>query len=384
MSRRAVIVGVATSDYPHLPDMSEGAVHAQAAERALADAGLTFDDVDGYASAGYHPLYSVAMSEYLGLRPMWLDETNIGGASFEVHLEHAARAIEAGDCEVVLITYGSIQLSSMGRQIGGGGGGGGGVMAPQTWDGLWGNSLVGSYALAARRHMAQYGTTSDQLAEVAVTMRRHAGFNPLAQYRDPLTVEDVLASKLVADPLHKFDCCVVSDGGGACVVTTEERARDLPSTPVHVLGAAHTITHALNVSQSDDLTVSAAARSGPKALQRAGVALNDVDTLQLYDSFTITVVLTLEGLGFCDPGEGGPFVQGGRLAFDGPLPTNTDGGGLSACHPGMRGMFLLVEAVRQLRGEAGATQVPGAEVALVHGTGGYLSTGATVILGTHR
>ncbi len=378
-----MIVGVATTDYPHLPDMSEGAVHAQAAERALADAGLTFDDVDGYASAGYFPLYSVAMCEYLGIRPGWLDETNIGGASFEVHLEHAARAIEAGDCEVVLITYGSIQLSAMGRQIGGGGGGGG-VMAPQTWDGLWGNSLVGSYALAATRHMAQYGTTSEQLAQVAVTMRRHAGFNPMAQYRDPLTIDDVLGSKLVADPLHKYDCCVVSDGGGACVVTTEERARDLPGRPVHVLGAAHTLSHALNVSQSDDLTVSAAARSGPTALARAGVTLADVDVVQLYDSFTITVVLTLEGLGFCAPGEGGPFVEGDRLAFDGPLPTNTDGGGLSACHPGMRGMFLLVEAVRQLRGQAGATQVPDAEVALVHGTGGYLSTGATVILGTHR
>ncbi len=382
MSRRPVIAGAATSDYPYLPDMSEGAVHAQAAERALADAGLTFDDVDGYASAGYFPLYSVAMSEYLGIRPMWLDETNIGGASFEVHLEHAARAIEAGDCDVVLISYGSIQLSSMGRQIGGGGGGS--VVAPQTWDTLWGNSLVGGYALAAQRHMHQYGTTSEQLAEVAVTMRRHAGFNPLAQYRDPLTVDDVLGSKLVADPLHKFDCCVVSDGGGAIVVTTEERARDLPSTPVHVLGAAHTLTHALNVSQSADLTVSAAARCGPKALERAGVSLDDVDTLQLYDSFTITVLLTLEGLGFCAPGEGGPFVEGGRLAFDGPLPTNTDGGGLSACHPGMRGMFLLVEAVRQLRGQAGATQVADAEVALVHGTGGYLSTGATVVLGTHR
>jgi acetyl-CoA acetyltransferase len=382
VSRRAVIVGVATSDYPYLPEMSEGAVHAQAAERALADAGLGFDDVDGYASAGYFPLYSVAMSEYLGIRPGWLDETNIGGASFEVHLEHAARAIEAGDCEVVLISYGSIQLSSMGRQIGGGGGGG--VMAPQTWDTLWGNSLVGAYALAATRHMAQYGTTSEQLAEVAVTMRRHAGFNPMAQYRDPLTVADVLASKLVADPLHKLDCCVVSDGGGACVVTTEERARDLPGRPVHVLGAAHDISHALNVSQSADLTVSAAARSGPRALARAGVSLGDVDVLQLYDSFTITVLLTLEGLGFCAAGEGGAFVEGGRLAFDGPLPTNTDGGGLSACHPGMRGMFLLVEAVRQLRGEAGPTQVPDAEVALVHGTGGYLSTGATVILGTQR
>ncbi len=382
MSRRPVIVGAATSDYPHLPEMSEGAVHAQASERALADAGLTFDDVDGFASAGYFPLYSVAMCEYLGIHPGWLDETNIGGASFEVHLEHAARAIEAGDCDVVLISYGSIQLSSMGRQIGGGGGTG--VTASQTWDGLWGNSLVGCYALAAMRHMVTYGTTSEQLAEIAVTMRRHAGFNPMAQYRDPLTVDDVVGSRLVADPLHKFDCCVVSDGGGACVVTTEERARDLPGRPVHVLGAAHDISHAMNVSQSADLTVSAAARSGPRALARAGVAPGDVDVLQLYDSFTITVLLTLEDLGFCAKGEGGPFVEGGRLAFDGALPTNTDGGGLSACHPGMRGMFLLVEAVRQLRGEAGATQVPGAEIALVHGTGGYLSTGATVVLGTDR
>jgi acetyl-CoA acetyltransferase len=379
MSRRAVIVGVATSDYPRLPDWGEPAVHAQAATRALDDAGLGFDDVDGFATAGYFPMYSVGICEYLGIKPGWLDETNIGGASFEVHVEHAARAIEVGDCEVVLISYGSTQLSAMGRRIGGGGGGS--VTAAQTWDGLWGNTLVGSYALAATRHMAQYGTTSEQLAEIAVTTRRHAGFNPMAQHRDPITVDDVLSSRLVADPLHVLDCCVVSDGGGACVLTTEERARDLRGRPIHVLGAAHDISHALNVSQSDDLTVTAAARSGPRALARAGVNLADVDVLQLYDSFTITVLLTLEDLGFCAKGEGGPFVKGGRLAFDGPLPTNTDGGGLSACHPGMRGMFLLVEAVRQLRGEGGPTQVPDASIALVHGTGGYLSTGATVVLG---
>jgi acetyl-CoA acetyltransferase len=382
VSRRAVIVGVATSDYPHLPDWGESAVHAQAAERALADAGLGFDDVDGYATAGYFPMYSVGICEYLGIRPGWLDETNVGGASFEVHVEHAARAIEAGACEVVLVTYGSTQLSAMGRQIGGSGGGA--VTATQTWDGLWGNTLVGSYALAATRHMAQYGTTSAQLAEIAVTTRRHAGFNPMAQYRDPITVDDVLSSRMVADPLHLLDCCVVSDGGGACVLTTEARARNLPGRPVYVLGAAHDISHALNVSQSADLTVSAAARSGPRALHRAGVDLADIDVLQLYDSFTITVLLTLEDLGYCAKGEGGSFVEGGRLAFDGPLPTNTDGGGLSACHPGMRGMFLLVEAVRQLRGEAGATQVPGATLALAHGTGGMLSTGATVVLGTER
>jgi acetyl-CoA acetyltransferase len=383
VSRRPVIIGAATSDYPRLPDWGEPAVHAQAATRALADAGLGFDDVDGFATAGYFPMYSVGICEYLGILPGWLDETNIGGASFEVHVEHAARAIEAGDCDVVLVTYGSTQLSAMGRRIGGGGGGGA-VTATQTWDGLWGNSLVGSYALAATRHMAEFGTTSEQLASIAVTMRRHAGFNPMAQYRDPMTVDDVLSSRMVADPLHLLDCCVVSDGGGAVVLTTEERAADLPKRPVHILGAAHDISHALNVSQSADLTVSAAARSGPRALRRAGIELADVDVLQLYDSFTITVLLTLEDLGFCPKGEGGPFVEGDRLAFDGPLPTNTDGGGLSACHPGMRGMFLLVEAVRQLRGEGGPTQVPDAKVALVHGTGGMLSTGATVVLGTDR
>jgi acetyl-CoA acetyltransferase len=361
--------------------MAETEVHVQAAERALADAGLTFDDVDGYATVGYYPMYCVGMCEYLGIHPTWLDETNIGGASFEVMVEHAARAVEAGAAEVVLVTYGSTQLSQMGRRIGGGGGGGR-VSATQAWDAIWGNTLVGAYALAATRHMAQYGTTSEQLAEIAVTFRRHAGYNPSAQYRDPITVEDVLSSRMVADPLHMLDCCVVSDGGGACIVTTEERARDLPQAPVYVLGGAHTLVHALNVSQSADLTVSSAARSGPLALERAGVKLDDIDVLQLYDSFTITVLMTLEDLGFCKKGEGGPFVENGRLAFDGPLPTNTDGGGLSACHPGMRGMFLIVEAVRQLRGEAGATQVADAKIALAHGTGGYLSTGATLVFGT--
>ena len=376
---RAVIAGVATSDYAVLPDMTEAQVHVQAGERALADAGLTFDDVDGYATVGYYPMYCVGMCEYLGIHPTWLDETNVGGASFEVLVEHAARAVEAGACEVALITYGSVQLSAMGRRIGGRGGT---VSATQAWDAMWGNTLVGAYALAATRHMAQYGTTAEQLAEIAVTFRRHAGFNPMAQYRDPITVDDVLSSRMVADPLHMLDCCVVSDGGGACIVTTEARARDLPKAPVYVLGGAHTLTHALNVSQSADLTVSSAARSGPLALQRAGVALDEIDVLALYDSFTITVLITLEDLGFCAKGEGGAFVENGRLAFDGPLPTNTDGGGLSACHPGMRGMFLIVEAVRQLRGEAGATQVPDAEVALAHGTGGMLSTGATLVLGT--
>ncbi|HLX87332.1 MAG TPA: acetyl-CoA acetyltransferase [Acidimicrobiales bacterium] len=379
--RRAVICGAATSDYPYLPELSEHAVHAQAADRALADAGLTYADVDGFATAGFFPMYSVGVAEYLGLHPTYFDETNSGGSSFEVLVEHAAYAVESGAAEVVLVTYGSVQLSQMGRRLGTGGGGGAGMPGPAIYDSLWGNTLVGNYALAARRHMHEYGTTPEQLAAVAVTMRGHAGHNPQAQYRDPITVEDVVTGRLVADPLHKLDCCVISDGGGACIVTTAERAADLQRPPVWILGGAHATTHHMNLSAMADLTVTPAAQSGPLAFSRAGLTPADVDVAQLYDSFTITVVLTVEDLGFCAKGEGGAFVQDGGLGLSGRLPTNTDGGGLSACHPGMRGMFLIVEAVRQLRGEGGPTQVPDARIAVAHGTGGMLSTGATLILG---
>jgi len=383
LNRRAVVAGVATTDYPHHPGTTEFALHAVAAQRALDDAGLTWSDVDGLATVGFFPMFAVQLAEYLGIQPHYLDETNIGGASFEVLVEHAAAAVETGRAEVVLITYGSVQLSQMGRSLGTGG-----RTAPPSGpaaaDALWGNTLVGNYALAAARHQHEFGTTSEQLAEIAVTMRDHASANPLAQYRDPITVDDVLASRLVADPLHVLDCCVISDGGAACVVTTEERARDLPKPAAAVLGAAHAMTHHLNISQMPDLTVTAAAQSGPLAMQRAGITVDDVDVLEIYDSFTITVLLTLEDLGFCKKGDGGAFVEGGRLRWDGPLPTNTDGGGLSACHPGMRGMFLIVEAVRQLRGEATARQVPDVEIALCHGTGGMLSTGATLVLAKER
>jgi len=327
-------------------------------------------------------MYATGVAEYLGLHPTYMDETNFGGASFEVLVEHAAYAIEAGAAEVVLVTYGSVQLSTMGRRLGTGGGGGGGFApGPAIYDALWGNTLVGNYALAARRHMHEYGTTSEQLAAVAVTMREHARSNPQAQERDPITVEDVVTSRLVADPLHLLDCCVISDGGAACVLTTEERAADLEKPPVYILGAAHATTHHMNMSAMPDLTVTPAAQSGPLAFARAGLGPSDVDVAQLYDSFTITVVLTVEDLGFCKKGEGGSFVEGGGLGIGGRLPTNTDGGGLSSCHPGMRGMFLIVEAVRQIRGECGPTQVPDARVAVAHGTGGMLSTGATLLLG---
>ncbi|HYA68720.1 MAG TPA: acetyl-CoA acetyltransferase [Acidimicrobiales bacterium] len=380
--RRAVIAGVATSDYPYLPELTEHAVHGQAADRALADAGLALSDVDGLATAGFLPMYAVGVAEYLGVTPTYLDETNTGGSSFEVLVEHAAHAVEAGAAEVVLVSYGSVQLSQMGRRLGTGGGGGARMPGPAVHDALWGNTLVGNYAMAARRHMHEYGTSPEQLAAVAVTMRDHAALNPQAQYRDPITVDDILASRLVADPLHKLECCVISDGGAACVVTTAERAADLPKAPVYILGGAHASTHHLNLSAMPDLTSTAAAISGPAAFARAGITPGDVDVAQLYDSFTITVVLTVEDLGFCAKGEGGAFVESGGLGLGGPLPTNTDGGGLSACHPGMRGMFLIVEAVRQLRGECGPTQVPGARVAVAHGTGGMLSTGATLVLGS--
>ncbi len=373
-------MGVATSDYPSLPHLSEHQVHAQAADRALADAGLTYADIDGYATAGFLPMYAVQLCEYLGIHPVHLDETNVGGASYEVLLEHAVHAIEAGACETVLISYGSVQLSAMGRRLGTGAPGAP-MSGPSAYDSLWGNTLVGSYALAAQRHMYQYGTTSEQLAEIAVAMRANAALNPNAQFRDPMTVADVTGSRLIADPLHMLDCCVISDGGAACVVTTAERAKDLPKRGIKVLGAAHALTHSTNISAMPDLTVSAAAQCGPLAFQRAGLTPADVHVAQIYDSFTITALLSLEDLGFCAKGEGGAFVEGGRLRYDGALPTNTDGGGLSACHPGMRGMFLIVEAVRQLRGECGPTQVANCEVALVHGTGGMLSTGATMLLG---
>ena len=378
----AVIAGVATTDYPHHPELTELGVHAIAADRALADAGISWDEVDGYASAGFFPMHAVQVCEYFGITPSYLDETNTGGSSFEVLVEHAAHAVDRGHAEVVLITYGSVQLSQMGRRLGTGGSGPPPV-GPAAADAVWGNTLVGNYALAAARHQHDYGTTSEQLAEIAVTMRDHASANPLAQFRDPITIDDVLSSRLVADPLHVLDCCVISDGGAACVVTSNERARDLRKPPAHILGAAHALTHHLNISQMPDISLTAAAQSGPLALKRSGVSLADVDVLQLYDSFTITVLLTLEDLGFCGKGEGGAYVEGGRLRWDGPLPTNTDGGGLSSCHPGMRGMFLIVEAVRQLRGEGTARQVANAEVALVHGTGGMLSTGATLVLGSH-
>jgi acetyl-CoA acetyltransferase len=358
-------------------------LQAQAFRRALDDAGMDKDDIEGLASAGYGGMHEVQLAEYLGLTPHWLDSTSCGGSSFEFHALHAYRAIQAGDVDTIAIVYGNNELSVAGRSLGTGRTGGGGMAPPHamSYELPTGLTLVGAYAMAAQRHMHQYGTTAEQLASISVQTREHAARNPAAMYRDPITVDDVLESKLVADPLHKLDCCVVSDGGCCLILTTEERARDLGHRLVYVRGAAGGMTHH-SIQGMADLTVSAGAVTGPKAFAEAGIAPSDVDMFAMYDSFTYTVLVCLEDLGFAAKGEGGPFAASGALRLDGALPTNTDGGGLSATHPGMRGLFLLCEATRQLRGEAGDSQVQGAEIAVAHGSGGWLSTMATVVLGT--
>jgi acetyl-CoA acetyltransferase len=384
--RTPVIVGIGLSDGPRTPHLDAVQHHVLAARGAIADAGIAKGEIDGYVSAGggfSGTDDAITMAEYLRIDHRYLDGTMTGGSSFEFHVQHLAAAIRAGLCDTALVTYGSDGLSRRGRTIGTGGGRGAGmrVGGPMQYDAPYGNTLVGAYAMHAQRHMHEYGTTSEQLAEIAVGVREFATHNPHAMYRDPITVDDVLSSRLVADPLHKLDCCVVSDGGGAFIMTTAERARDLPNRPVYVLGAAGGSTH-WNVSQQTDFTSSAAAVVGPAAMAEAGIRHDDVDLLMIYDSFTITVLILLEGLGFAPRGEGGRWVQEGHLRRGGRFPMNTDGGGLSALHPGMRGIFLITEAVRQLRGDAGVVQVPDCRTALCAGSGGWLSAIGVTVLGT--
>ncbi len=376
---RIAIVGIAESDSGRVPNMTELQLHAQALQRALEESGLRKSEIDGLFSSSDTLIEpTVMLSEYVQVFPRYTDTTSIGGASFEAHLNHAVAALRTGKCEVALISYASTELSSRGRTLGTGEWS---TAIPEaTYEVPYGNTLVGAYAMAARRHMHRYGTTSDQLAEIAVVTRQHAGLNPLAMYRKPITVQDVLDSRMIADPLHLLDCCVVSDGGGAVLVTTEERARDLKQMPIYVLGSSESHTHT-HIAQMPDLTVTAAAVTGPRAFAEAGVRPDQIDVAMIYDSFTITVLLLLEDLGFCKKGEGGAFVQDGRIALGGQLPINTDGGGLSANHPGMRGIFLLIEATRQLRGQCGPRQVKDAKLAVAHGSGGLLPSQATAILG---
>lgn len=375
------MVGVADAVSPTgRLDLRGRALEAAMAAEALADAGLTLADVDGVC----HHQSSMAFAEYLGIEAHFTDSTMTGGSVFEVYLEHAASAIAAGVAECVLVVFAQTPRAdrAAGEAPSWGRPGPSGPNPMLEWEAPYGLQMpMGAYALAANRHMHTYGTTSEQLGQIAVSTREWAQRNPRAKARDPLTVEEVLASELLASPLHKLDCCLVTDGGGAFVVTSAERARSLPKPPIYVLGAATANTH-LMISQMPDLTTTGGAVSGPAAFAMAGITPTDVDVFMGYDSFTITLLLHLEDLGFCPKGEGGPFAAEGHLGPGGSLPTNTNGGGLSFTHPGMYGMFLVVEAVRQLRGEAKDRQVPGAEVAVAHGSGMVLSCMSTVVLGT--
>jgi acetyl-CoA acetyltransferase len=346
---------------------------------ALEDAGLNLADVDGVC----HADSAVAFAEYLGVHPTFTESTMTGGSSYEVHLEHAAAAIAAGVCDVVVSVYAATPRSDRRRNRPRTGRMPAGPNPMAEWEMPYGLRMpMGPYALAAARHMHQFGTTPEQLAQIAVTTRQWAGLNPRARYRDPITVGDVLASPLQVSPLHLLDCCLVTDGAGAFVLTSAERARSLRKPPVYVLGAA-TATDHLMISQMPDLTTTPGVVSGARAFAMAGVSPSDVDVLMGYDSFTITALLHLEDLGFCPKGDGGPFAAESNLGpGGGPLAMNTNGGGLSFTHPGMYGMFLVTEATRQLRGEAEARQVPGASVAVAHGSGMVLSVMSTAVLGT--
>ena len=370
------VVGAAESDLGQVaPHTSPVDMMAQATMRALDDCGLKLSDIDGIFSATSQVRLSpLALAEYLRLKPNYFDGTIIGGSSFMSHVAHAQGAIQAGLCEVALITYGSTQRS-VSRA----------AASPREYnyyEAPYKPFLPASaYALAAARHMHEFGTTREQLAEVAVAARKWALMNPVAWEKEPLTVEQVLKSRMVSYPLTVRDCCLVTDGGGAIILTSAARAKTLRKKPVYVLGVGEALGHS-TISNMPKLTLTAAAESGPKAFKMAGIKPSDVDMLSLYDAFTITPILFLEDLGFCPKGEGGRFVSGGSIAPGGKLAVNTSGGGLSYCHPGMYGLLVLIEAVRQVRGECGQRQVKDCEISLAHGNGGVLSSQCTVLFGS--
>ena len=374
LSKSVAIVGTAESDEIGLvPNKSALQHHTEAAYNALEDAGLSKDDVDGLFTAGFSTL---ATADYMGIQPKFTDSTSVGGSSFVVHIAHAMAAINAGYCEVALITHGQAGRSSR---------------APMPPDpnlptlqyefpyGFIGQPI--NYAMAANRYMYQYGEdrTRQALAEIAVSTRKWAMMNPKAMMRDEMTFDDYHNSRWIAWPFHLLDCCLVTDAGAAVVVTSAQRAKSMKKKPVWVLGAAEGHDH-LGISTMPDLTSTYSRETGPAALSMAGVTHTDIDLAMIYDSFTYTTLATLEGLGFCGRGEGPDFVAGQRTAPGGDFPMNTSGGGLSYTHPGMYGIFLIVEAVRQLRGECGDRQVPNCKINLTNGTGGALSSTGTVVL----
>ena len=379
---KVAIVGAADTDVGIVPDLSATQLCIDAARRALADAGIGKDQVDGLVTcnsmAEPYMYHAEAMAEYLQIFPRYCISVGAGGGTTFSIFHHAASAIVTGMCDTVLITMADSLRSGLSREQAM-------LMQSSTGHGQfeqpYGPTVPAYYALIAQAHMARYGTTPEQFARIAVACRKHAALNPTAQMREPITVEDVVNSRLIADPLHLLDCSLVSDGGSAVILTSAERAADFPHAPVYMLGVGEGHGHE-HISQARSLTTSAALESGQRAYAMAGLAPKDMDFAQLYDCFTPTVLLELEDLGFCDKGEGGAFVESGAIELGGSLPVNTHGGLLSHCHPGNPGsMFALTETVTQLRGQAGARQVQGAEVAMVHAQGGIMSSHTSLILG---
>ena len=371
---RTSIVGASTFGIGECPGWTSMEMAAKASHLAVADAGLKMEEVDAlFVCTPDDFLSGLTLAEALGLQPRFTDNNRTGGSAFMSHVAVAALALDAGYCDVALIAHGSNQRTGAGGKL---------VSAARSsdWEAPYKPLFpVSSYALAASRHMHEYGTTREQLAAVAVAARQWANKNPEAFATGPLSIEDCLAARMISDPLSARDCCLVTDGAAAIVMTRADRARDLARPPVAVMGAAAATWHN-QISSAPDLTVTSARESGARACAMAGITPADVDVVQLYDAFTINTILFLEDLGFCPKGEGGRFVADGHIAPGGSLPVNTNGGGLSYAHPGMYGLLAMVEAVRQLRGDA-ASPIAGAKLALAHGNGGTLSSQATVILG---
>lgn len=368
LSRQVAIIGVAESDEMGiLPHKSSLQMHAESAWNAMEDAGVKKEEIDATFNAGMGP----GSAEYFGIVPRYTDTTTVGSSSFVIHVGHAAMAIANGLCEMALITHGATAHSRPdGRSY----------LLDQSWHGWQGvTGPAAFYSLEAMRHMHQYGTTHDDFAEIAVAARKWAQLNPKALMREPMTIEDYHNSSWVSYPFHQLDCGLATDGGGAIILTSAERAQNYKRKPVYILGFGESKTHADLVSLPD-LTWPAPRISGPRAMQMAGIDHKDLDFVELEDSFTYTVGVTLESLGFCDPGEFGQFVKGQRTAPRGQFPMNTSGGALSYANPGVYGIFAVIEAVRQLRGECGDRQVPNAKVGLAHGTGDTYSSTGTVIL----
>ena len=374
-SGRTAIVGAATYGMGTTPGLNNFDLAARASLKALGQVGLTSGDVDGLAIVVMDETLSVLnFADYLGIRPRFIDNTRTGGSSFQILAEDAALALSAGQCDEVLIAYGSDQRSSAGKLVT--------SARSSPWEAPYKPLRpISSYAMAAARHMHEYGTTKRHLGEVAIAARRWAQLNPDATMRDPLTMDDYLGARMVADPFGTRDCCLVSDGAAAVVMVRADYARDLARRPVFLLGAAHETTHR-EIASMPDLTRTGAARAAERAFAQAGIRASDVDVVELYDAFTINTILFLEDMGFCPKGEGGRFVSEGAIAPGGRLPVNTNGGGLSCVHPGMYGLFTMVEAAQQIMGVCGDRQVADAQIAVSQGNGGELSSEAVLVLGS--